>query len=140
MKFTNEYIEMVGKAEEIQKLCQHKEGDYFYGLYSSEWKIKKMTYWILPDKRTVGNETFYNLAIWSKQFPWLPTLEDLFEMLKGDVIDTLDSFYDWIVVDCTNVILLNNFVDIKEFLLCYVMFENYSKLWGFDKKQWEAIE
>jgi len=44
MKFTNEYIEMVGKAEEIQKLCQHKEGDYFYGLYSSEWKIKKMTY------------------------------------------------------------------------------------------------
>ena len=138
--FTNNYIEMVSKAEEIQKLCQHKEGDYFYGLYSSEWKIKKMTYWILPDKRTVGNETFYNLAIWSKQFPWLPTLEDLFEMLKGDVIDTLDSFYDWIVVDCTNVILLNNFVDIKEFLLCYVMFENYSKLWGFDKKQWEAIE
>ena len=135
MKFTNEYIEMVGKAEEIQK---NKEWNAMrlgsFAIIKGEFHDNEITTW---DKLSYYGDDYKDEC---EIIAWLPTLDDLFEILKGDVIATLDSFYDWVVVDCTNVILLNNFVDIKEFLLCYVMFENYSKLWGFDKKQWEAIK
>ena len=121
-RFTETYIEMVSKAKEIQDLCKHNKGDWF-------WNGEKP---YLYCKSGLGSSNPHD-------YKWLPTLEDLFGILEGDVIDILDSFYDWVVVDCTNVILLNNLVDIKEFLLCYVMFENYSKLWNPDKNKWEEI-
>ena len=121
-KFTETYIEMVTKAKEIQDLCKYNKGDWF-------WNGEKP---YLYCKSGLGSSNPHD-------YKWLPTLEDLFGILEGDVIDILDSFYDWVVVDCTNVILLNNLVDIKEFLLCYVMFENYSKLWNPDKNKWEEI-
>lgn len=120
--FTETYIEMVTKAKEIQDLCKYNKGDWF-------WNGEKP---YLYCKSGLGSSNPHD-------YKWLPTLEDLFGILEGDVIDILDSFYDWVVVDCTNVILLNNLVDIKEFLLCYVMFENYSKLWNPDKNKWEEI-
>ena len=118
--FTETYIEMVINNPDIQSLCKYNKGDWF-------WNGEKP---YLYCKSGLGSSNPHD-------YKWLPTLEDLFGILEGDVIDILDSFYDWVVVDCTNVILLNNFVDIKEFLLCYVMFENYSKLWNPDKNKWE---
>ena len=152
MKFTNEYIEMVSKAEEIQGLCQHKEGDYFYWLDGLEWKIKKMNYWIIPDKHTVGSETFYDLVTWSKQFPWLPTLEDLFEIVKpifsrtalelnyvvvGNIIEVLigkcDSEGCGLDIEFTATSLETG-------LLRAIMAYQYNKSWNPDTKQWEAIK
>ena len=131
MKFTNEYIEMVSKAEEIQKLCKYKKGDWFLN-------IKDTTTYILYFDKGRFKDSYVKKIIGKDK--WLPTLDDLFGMVEGDVIDKLDSFYDWVVVDCTNVILLNNLVDMKEFLLCYVMFDKFNKHWHPDKHQWEAIK
>jgi len=132
MKFTNEYIEMVSKAEEIQGLWKINEGNWF--VYNgTNGKYEKLN----PFCSTFANEIKPYMR---EYYSWLPTLDDLFGMVEGDVIDKLDSFYDWVVVDCTNVILLNNLVDMKEFLLCYVMFDKFNKHWHPDKHQWEAIK
>ncbi len=143
MKFTNEYIEMVSKAEEIQGLCQHKEGDYFYGLDGLEWKIKKMNYWIIPDKHTVGSETFYDLVTWSKQFPWLPTLENLLGMLNktGHHIHIYYSDNKGICkvsISSFGYIFDGGIDKVLELVLQLIMKLLYNKSWN--GKEWEEIK
>jgi len=131
MKFTNEYIEMVSKAEEIQGLWKINEGNWF--VYNgTNGKNEKLN----PFCSTPANEIKPYMR---EYYSWLPTLEDLFGMVKA--VFVVNDFYNlkmWIEQTMIKEKLVKS--DIKEIVLDYVMGMVYEKHWNPDKHQWEAIE
>lgn len=121
--FTNEYIEMVSKAKEIQALCKYNKGDWF-------WNGEKP---YLYCKSGLGS---FN----PHEYKWLPTLEDLFNLLEGKPIEDTWYFYKWIATENQKFTWVNtDKQSIKELLLHYVMFDKFNKSWNPEKKEWEAI-
>jgi hypothetical protein len=120
---TKEFIEKVSKAKEIQKLCKHEKGDWFYNGEKPKLFCK------------AGLGSFD-----PREHIWLPTLEQLWEMLNDRSLSVIYYFYEWIATENQK---LNSWVnidkqDIKDFLLHFVMYELYNKQWNPDKRVWEA--
>jgi NADPH-dependent 7-cyano-7-deazaguanine reductase QueF len=118
MNFTDEYIEMVSVSDEIQKYCKYEMGDCFRYKDSEPYILEYK-----PNQTDIDNIRRYNLK-------WLPTLEQLFEMLQGSCcIDKLDDFYHWVITYPYTTINIK-FVDLKVYLLVYLMEKNYKKMWN----------
>jgi hypothetical protein len=119
--YTKEYIEKVSKAKEIQKLWKQKVGDWIFDYqYFTPFLLDKKLEGLNKPTVVVG---------------WLPTLEQLFEMIQGTCpFDKLDDFYHW----AKSQYLKHK--TLSEYLLCFVMEETYHKQWNPDKREWEAIE
>jgi len=142
--FTNNYIEMVSKAEEIQGLWKINEGNWF--VYNgTNGKNEKLNSFC----STPANEIKPYMR---EYYSWLPTLEDLFEMVKpifsrtalelnyvvvGNIIEVLigkcDSEGCGLDIEFTATSLETG-------LLRAIMAYQYNKSWNPDTKQWEAIK
>jgi len=72
---TKNYIKMCEQAEEIQKLCKHQKGDWFYNGEKP----------VLYCKAGLGSFDPY-------EHIWLPTQEQLQEMILKDIDDLEVSF------------------------------------------------
>ena len=119
--FTETYIEMVSKADEIQGLCKYKKGDWF-------WNGEKP---YLYCKSGLGSSNPHD-------YKWLPTLEDLFNLL--DV-----RFYIAFGKDLTSteqrdikyVCIPYKHKSMKENILPMIMETEYNKSWNPTKREWE---
>ena len=110
--YTKEYIEQVINNPDIQSLCKHNKGDWF-------WNGEKP---VVYCKAGLGSFNPY-------EHKWLPTLEDYFKILGKNLSDTLFC----IGHDKTNI------DEIYETTLKWVMYIVYNKEWNFNSKEWEAI-
>lgn len=121
---TKEYIEQVTNNPEIQTLCKYNKGDWF-------WNGEKP---YLYCKSGLGSSNPHD-------YKWLPTLEDLFNLLEGKPIENTWYFYKWIATENQKFTWVNTDKQgIKELLLHYVMYEKFNKYWNPIKKQWEIIK
>jgi len=120
MKFTNEYIEMVSMAEEIQKAWNPKVGDWILDYYFNPL--------LISDKKTIKD------GINKDVLRWLPTLEDLFRLCNKENLSKILYMlgYDSRIIE--------DLEDLYNTILDLVMLYNYNKSWNPAKKQWEAIE
>ncbi len=164
--FTKEYIEMASKAKEIQGLWQDriKNGEYrtdyvyYYDPNNKEYKVD-----LFLGIHEYGNKISHNLTIsptnsaygypgisWQKdinEFKWLPTLEDLWNILHKYYEVCNDSPVRWgksinkfiMVALYEETISTHDYylADMKEYLLYFVMRNVYNKSWN--KKEWEEI-
>ena len=123
MNFTDNYIEMCINNVNIQNLCRHNKGDWF-------WNGEKP---YLYCKSGLGSSNPHD-------YKWLPTLEDLFNLLEGKPIEDTWYFYKWIATENQKFTWVNtDKQSIKELLLHYVMFDKFNKSWNPEKKEWEEI-
>jgi len=114
MNFTDNYIEMCINNVNIQNLCRHNKGDWF-------WNGEKP---YLYCKSGLGSSNPHD-------YKWLPTLEDLIWMIDKDIEESnLEDFMMW----CRLFVTPEN---IKENALEYIMEVHYSKEWNPEKKEWE---
>jgi len=138
---TKNYIKMCEQAKEIQKGHKWKKYDrgIFKGYRSPAGFIKKNQHFVF------GVEEFEEIESWWV-CKWLPTLEQLFEMVEKDYgvgWNVVLCFRDWVdnqiaYADprkCKINILEYN---VKELLLLFVMYELYNKTWT--GKTWEVAE
>lgn len=138
--FTKEYIEMVINNKQIQDLCKHNKGDWF-------WNGEKP---YLYCKSGLGSSNPHD-------YKWLPTLEDLFEVatkycqedkIVRIVIKNNEYSLKW--GDSINRYLLQTLYqfsfnregmlvtyDLKSLLLTFIMKFAYHKSWNPNKKEWE---
>ena len=123
MNFTDNYIEMCINNVNIQNLCRHNKGDWF-------WNGEKP---YLYCKSGLGSSNPHD-------YKWLPTLEDLFNLLEGKPIEDTWYFYKWIATENQKFTWVNtDKQSIKELLLHYVMFDKFNKSWNPEKKEWREI-
>jgi hypothetical protein len=121
--FTETYIEMVINNPDIQSLCKYNKGDWF-------WNGEKP---YLYCKSGLGSSNPHD-------YKWLPTLEDLFNLLEGKPIEDTWYFYKWIATENQKFTWVNtDKQSIKELLLHYVMFDKFNKSWNPEKKEWREI-
>ena len=144
-----EYIEKCSKAKEIQKLWKKEIGD----ICSVIWKKKNdggLHRCILQREPTRGleynnnewwyyngkiNEEHFRRRLLDKEYRkviWLPTQEDLQNMINMDFDQCASSFWDfmstgeWADVHCE----VDKFKSWEQLWLCFVMKENYNKIWN----------
>ena len=135
---TNTYIKQCEMAEEVQRAWRPVEGDRF--IYRNDLKQKIIIY------RKESDEPAINVL--HKIMFYLPTLEQLFEMVKPDYDDDEmvkpDYDDDWKIIICfrnwiTNKIINTKnritFMDynVKELLLLWIMAVEYNKVWTGEK-------
>jgi len=118
------YIKMAEQAEEIQKAWRQENGDLVF------WKITK----------SIKIITDHFFAESFKDFVWLPTIEQLFE-----IVLTLKE-YKQNIKDLNWYMIFNDieefteecwkFYSVQEIILAFVMYEKYSKIWTGEK--WEV--
>jgi len=130
---TDNYINQCEQAEEIQKLCQFKKGDWFYNGEKP----------VLFCKSGLGS---FN----PHEHKWLPTLEQLFELAhkelnkeayyKAKEYEIIADFIEWMLnCDIDRYKDFNlDFNDTKSCLLIHIMERFYKKAWTGEK--WEAIK
>ena len=120
MNFTDNYIEMCINNVNIQNLCRHTKGDWF-------WNGEKP---YLYCKSGLGSSNPHD-------YKWLPTLEDLFGILNNQypvgIFIIIKEFNVWLE-DRT---LRKAYKDLKDYFLDYIMEILYNKSWN--KKEWEEI-
>jgi len=152
---TELFIKQCEMAEEIQKLCEYKMGDWFYatiyrrGVHKG-FMVISVDYGdnypggILPDKHKKDNFVTKGGG-W-----WLPTQEQLFEIAhraynknahyKSKEYEIIADFVEWMLNSDINKYKDFNldFNDTKSCLLIYIMEEFYNKTWA--GKDWITIE
>jgi hypothetical protein len=126
MMFTKEYIEKVSKAKEIQKLCKHRLGDWFYTA-----KLKRQ--FILDDITVEHNSGMIGELVEDDNYIWLPTLEQLFEIAH---IHHWLSFYERFLNEVDDEKIID--IEFKEPILDWIMENFHNKQWNPDKRKWEA--
>jgi len=133
---TENYIKMCEQAEEIQKLCQYGQGDWFINV-AHEFEV-------IPDWATEHMKEWYKYYY----HKWLPTQEQLQEMLTMDTnyakeynkktgaifcgfyifLDMMDWVRNWLEkptkINCNSL---------NEMWLSYVMYKKYNKFWTGEK-------
>lgn len=115
---TKNYIKMCERAEEIQVKWKPRIGD------TIKHRLTKSTQLItLYDIETYSDDFYIE-----EKYTWLPTQEQLQEMLKNSWADPsilLAEFYGW------QVFIYPKFKDesITERWLAFVMKEKYNKVW-----------
>ena len=134
MNFTDNYIERVINNTDIQELCKYKNGDWFYNGKEA----------VLYYKNDLEN---FN----PKEYAWLPNFEDLWGILHKCVqkdknsppIKWGESINRFILLSLgkESISIHSKFlIDIKDFILYYIMKNVYKKCWDEDKKQWIKIK
>jgi len=145
--FTETYIEMVTKAKEIQDLWKPKKGDYIYSKEDNQICLIYHYCFSKSNKKLIFYEYINNsMHAWDDEeiiktkHKWLPTLEDLFNLLEGKPIEDTWYFYKWIATENQKFTWVNtDKQSIKELLLHYVMFDKFNKSWNPEKKEWREI-
>lgn len=75
--FSENYIKQCEQAKEIQKLCRYKKGDWFY--------TKAHGYHVIADDWVYFSDNPESISwITRAKGVWLPTQEQLQEMIKGE--------------------------------------------------------
>lgn len=149
------YIKMAEKAEEIQELWEPKEGDRVYHSFDFSKKTKNprdacQAVHILVDEHqsNIYNPYFcplvgiFSLASLKGLVTWLPTQEDLQEMVGGfeagfvNWLGWLRNIYGWEYFYPSN--RKYRFTSMNQLWLAFVYHENYGKYWtGAD---WEVTK
>jgi len=126
MNFTDNYIEMCINNVNIQNLCRHNKGDWF-------WNGEKP---YLYCKSGLGSSNPHD-------YKWLPTLEDLFGIADWGHYSINknigDHGYYYGKENLFGEIKYpgETFSSLKEMVLAVVMEINYNKSWN--KKEWEEM-
>lgn len=136
----NNYIKQCKGAEEIQKVCQYKAGDYIWGKIAGTIVLSEdiKSEYIDSDKDfyVTREETIRKL----KKRVWLPTQEQLQEMLRPK-LDPITLLYliDRFVASGEGY--WHSFIkapypnpSMNELWLAFVMKEKYNKVWN--GKEW----
>ena len=119
---TDNYIKMCEQAEEIQKLWHDK---FVYVKRYGDLCWRGNDYLMIPDACFIITDPWFI----PKKEVWLPTLEQLFDMLEGTVLEKLDNFMANLTI--------NVWETLQEHLLNHVMEHNWGKMWNNEK--WEEI-
>lgn len=129
---TERYIKMCEKAEEIQREWKPELGDRYWNTF---WKLCEYNY-----SEVICSSSFEKGDIDEKvKNIWLPTQEQLQEMLDGDY------FYHAFNLDVVNETmkrlysedgLYSPFETGNEFWLAFVMWKRYGKVWDDEKEEW----
>ena len=118
--FSETYIKMCEKAEEIQRLWEPKFGDYIYSKAHKSVTI----YPILPETEKLYRKT---------DFIWLPTQKQLQDILhSGKTIIPIPCL-EWQYIATEIWVIKNSF---EELWLAFVMYKLYNKQWNADKQEW----
>ena len=130
MNFTDNYIEMCINNVNIQNLCRHNKGDWFYN--------GEKPY--LYCKSGLGSSNPHD-------YSWLPTLEQLWNILHKYYEVCNDSPVRWgksinkfiMVALYEETISIHDYclADMKEYLLYFVMRNVYNRSWN--GKEWEEM-
>lgn len=115
---TELFIKQCEQAEEIQKLWKTENGDWVY------WKVTKSI--------KIITDHFFTESF--KDFIWLPTQEQLQEILKDvsfHIWGDFDHLYITSAVDYhrRNAYQINDVNSMNELWLAFVMHECYNKVW-----------
>lgn len=135
---TDNYIKMCEQAEEIQKLCQYKKGDWVYFI-----KPKKVTLRGV-DELYCREEEIEALTRENKnnELKWLPTQEQLQEMVDWKEytisIEWNSEPYKFYWKQDPLEMYGANGDSLNEVWLMFVMHEKYHKVWTGEK--WEVIK
>ena len=137
---TENYIKMCELAEEIQKEWRPKIGDYYYEKGHHKIFDKKPYHYkaILDKEKSYLFHKKYNDNIFNYKRFWLPTQEQLQEMVKDKWIceaDMLFVFKYWIEKAMVEKIISVAKYTLTELWLAFVMYEKYHKIWTGEK--WE---
>jgi len=118
---TDNFIKMCEQAKEIQQAWKPKIGDYFLELLTKSINIYTDGFAFLPQ---------HNVPL-SILYIWLPTQEQLQEMISGDfkTVLLIDDFYNFAIEN------LLPFDSMNELWLAFVMKEKWNKTW--DGKKWK---
>lgn len=133
--FTQNYIKMCEKAEEIQKLWRKPFKNYIGDLF---WKGKE--YLMISEACSYVTEIMFEPE---DDHIWLPTLEQLFGIAKETVIpDGYIGCEPFTVNDAVYQSLYGRGIgnwglDYKEILLAFVMKEKYNKIWDGENWIWK---
>ena len=140
---TENFIKQCEKADEIQKLCYYKKGDWFYtkkhrndvtnGLYiiSGDWDL------------CYANSNREDNWLTRAKGVWLPTQEQLQEMLNAySNYERINRFYEFVHLDTSEYgwnkwCEFVNDSSMNELWLCYVMKKLYNKIWTGEK--WKEV-
>ena len=114
---TKNYIKMCEKAEEMQKLCKYRMGDWF---------LFPKGLWVLNGD--IDGKFLY---------PWLPTQEQLQEILydhyqlNTNIKDLTigDSISKYMIAGFSDFVSYSALVIFNELWLAFVMYEKYNKIW-----------
>jgi len=136
MIITKNYISMCEQTKQLQKKWKPKAGDYVQliknkqiYLVSSVEKSKDKKKVVFYTNIINGNDSWCYLEFFKNNFIWLPTQEQLWDMLEGTVLKKLDNF----IANLTITV----YETVQEYLLNHVMEHNYGKMWL--NKKWEAM-
>jgi len=146
MDFSEKYIKMCQKAEEIQKEWKPKVGDWVIDVWNEKRPLvicvvrDNPDYFYLSDQFASDKVNIYQNHI-SKLY-WLPRQDQLQEMLKSyfaDIFSIIVNFGLW----CDGTYSLNisknyikQFTTMEELWLTFLMYEKYRKIWNGKKEKW----
>ena len=142
--FSETYIKMCEKAEEIQKVWHPKRGDFTYWKANIENPKLVLIYDIRDELLcTISfNEGTYH-TLTKEKLIWLPRQGQLQDMLDEDY------FYHAFILNEPNNILQSIYSDDgihgsfesgEEYWLAFIMYKLYNKQWDADKQQWVRME
>jgi hypothetical protein len=134
------YTLMCSKLKQLQEEWEPKVGDTCYSPTEKQYYIfgslglgyyqdTQKFYWI--------EEKDYSETLLDKEYySWLPTLEDLIEML-GEKFRGLDYFYETKIWIAYSVGWFKKDKTHKEALLKLVAYERWGLTWDDEKKDWD---
>jgi len=146
---TENYIKMCEQAEEIQKAWEPKAGDYVQlknnrqiYLISSVEKSKDKKKVVFYTNIINGNDSWCYIEFFKDNFVYLPTQEQLQEMIIPILRRKFKDFWDmeriniWMIQHFINFMHDIDYLDtLNELWLAFVMYEKYNKIWTGEK--WE---
>jgi len=124
------FILMCKQAEEIQEAWKVENGDWVF------WRVTKSIK-IITDHFDTKN---------LKDFIWLPTQEQLQEIILPILKEGHKKFWDMKKINFWIIRLLLNFIDddyynsFNELWLAFVMYEKYHKIWSNAGERWVMVE
>jgi len=143
MDFSEKYIKMCQKAEEIQIEWKPKVGDWVIDVWNRERPLvicavrDNPDYFYLSDQFASDKENIYQNHI-SKLY-WLPRQDQLQEMLnlkviKYGLLNKIDNILYKVYKD--KYISGFAFDSFEQLWLAFVMYKKYGKIWDNKKEEW----
>jgi len=145
MDFTEKYIKMCEKAEEIQERWKPRDGDFIARVWwNGKWYRKFVGF-----AKVMGGGTYievvpstYSFDIEEKErsiekygyreWIWLPRQDQLQEMCAPPLDILVVEFWQWIPHEQVAV----KYTSMEQLWLAFVMWELYGKIWDDGKEEW----